>query len=87
MLWADGKAASSRLKKVGTGERFDGSARRMNRLVETLRVSSGELVTLGLGCRTAILRFGRPRPRELSHSRALGDAYDVLAGANRFPGT
>ena len=75
------------VEEVDTGERFYGSARRMKRLVDTLRVSSGELVTLGFGCLTAILRLGSPPPRKLNQGRALGDANDVLARANRFPGS
>jgi hypothetical protein len=48
---------------------------------------AANLVTLGFGCLTAILRLGSPPPRKLNQGRALGDANDVLARANRFPGS
>ena len=36
------------VEEVDTGERFHGSARRMKRLVDTLRVSSGEFGHAGV---------------------------------------
>ena len=49
------------VEEVDSGERFYGSARRLKRLVDTLRVPAASLVTLGFGCLTAILRLGLTR--------------------------